>query len=347
MYIHHLWYIVALLLPCIAHGTRAPGLHKQEAHVIRKTVQASEKSMLHIHNDRGSVHVSTAHVTKPTLEVHVYGPEGYTQYVDIVQNTHGKHAPVYAQIQDIPQNDDQETGKKSRSHPTLSQFTCDYYVTLPSQTGIQIESHDTLYTVIYGVNGHIAVEGDTATAYIEQAGSSVTANVNKGDITVDTARGYVDAHTYSGHLSLANIHADTNASAYGQLSARNMHGNVCVSNQRGHMYISDVQAVLNAHTRDGITVTQHSLSPEINVFIEARHTASIYLPEQVNAYIYAKTVKGIVTSEIPITLDPVTTRLSRDIWKQMHKQVKGTFGHGGAYINVDATNQIRLYALSS
>ena len=336
-------YIVLICCCSMAlWGNRSPVFSKHEATQERMTVNLGAQKPLHVHNDRGSVHVTTANINKPHIEVHKFGPEGYTQYVTITQEAQTKEHAISAQLSEIPE--DEEKPKKNVS---MKDFSLDYYVTLPAQASIMVSSNDVLSVSMHHIGGHVTISGATITSHLKELKNSASIEVEKGDITINTIKGATNAVTQSGSITIQDASDDVSARAYNQLYINNIHGNANVRTQRGHLTAENVHNVLNAKTRDSMTVRQPKPSETMNLYLDAKHTVNLYLPKTTNAHIYANCGKGIVTSELPITLAPITTRLSKETWRILQKQVNGTLGNGGATIRIDASGYVRIYELES
>lgn len=324
---------------------RAPFLIKRESRVINTSITEHAQNTLHIHNDRGSIKAASGNVRKPHIEAHILGPEGYTEYIELSTTAKEKEAYTTAKLTQMPTTN--EKGKKQKRLPTLDDFTIDYYVTLPSHAGITASSDGTLHVTAERVNGDIGINGNNITCNISNAGSAVSIDVYKGDIQVTTAHGYVNTVTRSGSVTVSDIHADVNADAHGPVSVTKVQGNAFLRNHRSTMELSDISGILTAHTRDSMYVTQHEIGSATSMFLEARNSVYLYLPRSANASFRATTMKGMITSEIPITMDPITTPLSKEIWRSLQKRVKGKFRYGGATITVDAYGYVHVYQLQS
>ena len=129
-----------------------------------------------------------------------------------------------------------------------------------------------------------------------------------------------------------------------------------VKNHKGSIKIKNIKGPVNAFAHDGpiiiqeasntvvakspnntVTVKQQTLPTTASIFIEAGRGAQFHASRNMNAHIHAKTLNGVVTSQIYLTLDPLSTQLNKDAWARMKKDVKATLGSGGAPITIDVT----------
>lgn len=91
--------------------------------------------------------------------------------------------------------------------------------------------------------------------------------------------------------------------------------------------------------KGSIEIEHEALSDSASIFVQnMKGDVTISLPKNVNAQLNAKTLKGELTSTIPVTLEPRTTVLTKESWKRMQREALGTLGSGGAPITVDVTN---------
>ena len=129
-----------------------------------------------------------------------------------------------------------------------------------------------------------------------------------------------------------------------------------IKNDSGTIQIKDVQGDIDAQTLVGdiivengtndvharapkgsITVEQNKLDHRSSIFLEAYRSVTLKISPKINANLNAKTLKGKITSDFYITLDPITTKLNNGSWKRIKQEIKGTIGSGGAPITIDVT----------
>lgn len=128
--------------------------------------------------------------------------------------------------------------------------------------------------------------------------------------------------------------------------------------KRGSIKIKDIQGTVNAITHEGditlkritnsitaritntgtLTATIAQLPSHASLFLETfKGSIILYAPDTLNAYINAHTAKGILTSELRITIAPQTVVLNSETYARWQKEVCGTIGEGGAHLTIDAT----------
>jgi hypothetical protein len=132
---------------------------------------------------------------------------------------------------------------------------------------------------------------------IPQNATITLAQTDKGDITISNVTTPIKAHSEYGALTFLNI---TNS--------------------------------LQASTKYGpITIETNALKPASHIIAMAeKGTIKMQLPTNTNATLYAKTNKGIVTSDHAITLEPRTLKICQSSIAQLRKDVRGSLGHGGS-----------------
>ncbi len=128
-----------------------------------------------------------------------------------------------------------------------------------------------------------------------------------------------------------------------------------IRTESGNIRVQEHKADLDAQTLDGtitleqttknvkakaprgsITAEQHELKDDASIFLEAERDITLVMPEDANANISAHTTNGKISSEIFITLDPMTTRLNKEAYKRMQQHVRGTTGAGGVPITLES-----------
>lgn len=131
---------------------------------------------------------------------------------------------------------------------------------------------------------------------------------------------------------------------------------VTVRTDSGNISVQDHGANLDLQTLDGsiaieqsaknvkakaphgnITVEQNELKDDASIFLEAERDITLVMPEDANTSINAHTTHGkIISDTIYLTLDPITTKLNKESYKQMQQKVRGTTGAGGVPITLES-----------
>lgn len=123
----------------------------------------------------------------------------------------------------------------------------------------------------------------------------------------------------------------------GPVKIKRASGHISVSTDEGEIKISRPTSSVQASANKGsITVKAETFPADGSLFLKTSHgTVTVLLPQSVNATLNAQTRNGVVSSEIPITLDPITTTLTKETRKQLARKAQGTFGSGKGRITID------------
>jgi hypothetical protein len=98
----------------------------------------------------------------------------------------------------------------------------------------------------------------------------------------------------------------------------------------------NVKAVVSQ--QGSIEIEHEALPDTTSIFLQAMQgDVTVSLPKNVNAALKATTLKGEVTSNIPVTLESRTSVLTKESWKRLQREITGTLGNGGAPITIDVT----------
>ncbi len=125
----------------------------------------------------------------------------------------------------------------------------------------------------------------------------------------------------------------------GSVTVDNVDSSLDITVDIGDITVKNSQNSVKTKTNKGATtIVQKVFNASSSMFIEAmRGTVTITLPKTVNGTVNARTLKGLVTSSIPVTLESRTTVLTKESWQRMMRDIHGTFGKGGAPITIDVT----------
>lgn len=120
-------------------------------------------------------------------------------------------------------------------------------------------------------------------------------------------------------------------------------------NDTGSMTIENVKNSVTARALKGsITLTQAQLPEHASIFLEAYRTIDLKLPSNIDADLSARTADGLVTCSLLVTLEQITTKITREDWKNLRRHIRGKFGRGGPSIVLDATiGNINISALDA
>jgi hypothetical protein len=136
------------------------------------------------------------------------------------------------------------------------------------------------------------------------------------------------------HAILKQISTDK-----GSITIKHVQGNINAATNEGPIAIHDACADVRAKTNLGsITLEQKKLPETAGVFLETlQGNVQVFVPRNINANLQARTLKGELRTDIPVTMLPQTVKLNKDTWNRLRREVKATLGEGGAPITIDVT----------
>lgn len=123
--------------------------------------------------------------------------------------------------------------------------------------------------------------------------------------------------------------------------------NVTVRSQKGPIKTKHLARTQSLYADDGaIDIVLTKFSSESSIFVHNKRGAiTVELPKKIQAQLTASTLRGSVTSELFVTLQPHTTLLDKAYWHRVKKEVNGFLGDGGAPITLEAEyGDIKLVA---
>lgn len=124
----------------------------------------------------------------------------------------------------------------------------------------------------------------------------------------------------------------------GPISIFDLFGAIVAEADDGDITIENARSSVTARSnKQSITLAQSKLPETATIFLQAYRDITLTLPELINANLDAQTAGGVVSSEIPVTLEPITLKINNATWKNMRKHIQGALGSGGAPITLDAT----------
>ena len=122
----------------------------------------------------------------------------------------------------------------------------------------------------------------------------------------------------------------------GNIALYDTHANIDLQTLDGSIKIEQANKSIRAQAQHGhVTIEQQELHRDGSIFVEADRDISLILPENANALLNASAPHGKITSDIYVTLDPITTKLDKDSYKRLQHTVKGTMGAGGVPITLE------------
>lgn len=110
-----------------------------------------------------------------------------------------------------------------------------------------------------------------------------------------------------------------------------------VQTNNGSIIIENATKSVIAHApRGSIIIEQQILSSNGSFLLEAHDNITFILPKQSNINLSAKTISGKIYSNLFITLDQITTKLDKESYKRMQREVIGTIGNGGIPVTLES-----------
>lgn len=132
------------------------------------------------------------------------------------------------------------------------------------------------------------------------------------------------AHTDHGNITIKNTQKPIKAQTY-----------------KGSIDLSNITNSAEVNTKNGnIKIHAKNLTPEHKVLaVSGRGNISLQLPAKTNAHLYAKTQRGKVSSDHPITLERRTMQISQKTMADLRRDVKGFIGgEEGAIIKLHTSS---------
>ncbi|MFI5333264.1 MAG: DUF4097 family beta strand repeat-containing protein [Candidatus Babeliales bacterium] len=176
----------------------------------------------------------------------------------------------------------------------------DYTLVIPAHMDLKLANRD----------GAIMVHGVTGTIH---------ATTKNGDIELVGPKRRVDARTKkTGNIT---IHQP----------GKNM---ITAHTAKGAITIYDAQQTVHASTEQGAIEISYAHVPNTSRMVVESTTGDImlYIPNDTNAELNAKTDKGSIRCDLDVAIKPFTTQLNNRTWNKLKKEVHGTIGSGEAEI---------------
>lgn len=128
-----------------------------------------------------------------------------------------------------------------------------------------------------------------------------------------------------------DMHLQSVTTQKGTIAIENSKNGLMAKTEKGSIHLDNVQGIIKTSaTRGPITINAGKLAPESKILaISGRGTITLSVPEDTKAQLYLKTNKGMITSELPVTLKERTTKLNANAYAQAKRETQGTIGEGG------------------
>jgi hypothetical protein len=239
-----------------------------------------------------------------------------------IQGWHQNHVAVT--IQKYTHNDDDA----DRISATLTQ-TEHGVITLAIVENEALKKRIHVDTTVH-IPRHIAT---TITAQndvtISHTDNSMRVETEKGIITTEKTRGKLNLKTKKGDIRCTE--------SYGTITAHT---------DRGAITVTDSYSSIDAQTLHGpITVDCARIPSTARIELNSQKhgTITLALPESTNAHLIADTTRGIVTSNVLITIERHTMVLNSNTYQDLQRHIRGIVGQQEtAEIKLSGTKDIHI-----
>lgn len=135
--------------------------------------------------------------------------------------------------------------------------------------------------------------------------------------------------------SSIKIHANLN----GSITIKHVEGLIDLFTSQGAIKVSGSTNCVIAKNHNGdIFIKQAIFGEPHSIFLESlKGNIFLYIPYDTKANLHARSLHGVVISELPVTLQSKTMKLNKEAWERIKKEAFGTLGCGGAPITLEAT----------
>ncbi len=185
----------------------------------------------------------------------------------------------------------------------------DITVHIPQQIATTITAQDSV--VITETLGAMRVETKNGTITAENTRGNLHLETENGDIKITDARGTIHAQTERGSIVITE--------SYNSITAET---------ERGSLNVSAARVPSTAH---------------IDLRTQKRGTITLALPESAQAHIIADTTRGVITSDLLVTVESHTTVLNSGTYQDLQRHLRGTIGsQATAEIRLSGTRDIHI-----
>lgn len=128
---------------------------------------------------------------------------------------------------------------------------------------------------------------------------------------------------------------------YGNITIKNSHRSIAAQTYKGAITFENISNSAHANTKNGnIKIHATKLNKEHKVLaVSGRGNIKLELPPKTAATLYAKTQRGKVTSDHPVTLAQRPMQISHKTMAELRKDVKGFIGsENGATIKLHTSS---------
>jgi hypothetical protein len=168
----------------------------------------------------------------------------------------------------------------------------------------------------------------------ELPGTTIDTKMGNGNIIIKTEKKEPD-HSVTVDYQIAippSITKITIMNGSGPLTIEDVPCSLDIKTKAGKVTITNATRTVKVRSDKGsIYLDQKSLSAQDSLFLEAmKGSVELSLPHQINADLNAHTLNGELTCTIPVTLAPRRTILTRETWRRLKREARGTLGFSDA-----------------
>ena len=174
------------------------------------------------------------------------------------------------------------------------------------------------------------IKNNSFTVTIKDDAATIVAT-NK---SADQKPGTIDFNLIIPRSSPLTIRTDT-----GSIHLHEGVNNSDIQTFSGSIRIENAAQNIIARAPEGtVTIEQQTMPDQGSFLVEAKGNITFVLPTHSNANLSAKTISGKIFSDLFVTIEPITTKLDKDAFKRMQREIKGTLGSGGIPMTLESTS---------
>ena len=245
---------------------------------------------------------------------------------------HNRHGTIVVKTDDLGETVALKATKRASKQEHLDHIEVNEEAITPENITLS-----TLYTT-----DNLNASVDYELTVPQNAQLHITSNV--GDVKIQSVHGAITVNTGHGDVTIYHPHDNVQASItqQGNIYVIQPQGPVQAVTNKGTIYIKNSGNSVSAKAKNGkIDASCKTLPAQKHIQLSTQQgQISLCLPHTANCSIAADAPNGTVESQQAITLKPHKTRLNKNYWYNVKKQVRGSIGKGDAA-------QIKLYSKRS
>lgn len=209
----------------------------------------------------------------------------------------------------------QTSDNADRAHCTLTQ-TPQGVISLQVKSAEPIHKHDAIDLTIHMPHHMPTTVALRENIIIEHVTNTMHVRTDHGNVTTQKTRGAIHLETKQGDITITD--------AFGAISAYT---------DRGAIMIEESHNSITAETLRGSVVATCATIPttaSITLTSDRKGIITLTVPESTEARLIADTTRGMITSDMLVTLERHTTLLNTHAYKDAHQHIRGVIGQNGA-----------------